>query len=205
MAIVLPSPEIWHRDDFAVLCNWRKLWRAVEVGVDKGEFSQAFLSRWQGYSFLGVDPYLPYPGMDWPRDADFHVAVMRYERYARVAKLAKIGSVELAATLMERRTRDIWGDDLFQFIYIDGCHEFDSVMADLLAWWPLLGDDGILAGHDFDGDHPGVVRAVTQFAGERGLTVYTTPDRPASWYTYKSGIPGPGWVRNPPPPPPPGA
>lgn len=196
MAVVVPSPEIWHRDDFALLCNWRKLWRAVEVGVDKGEFSQAFLSRWQGTTFLGVDHYQPYPGMPWPRDADFQTAVLRYERYARVAKLVRADARELAATLAASDL-DLWGGQRFQFVYIDGCHEYASVAADLAAWWPLVADAGVFAGHDFDGNHPGVVRAVTEFASEKNLTVYLTQDAPASWYVYKAGIPGPDWVRNP--------
>lgn len=191
-----PSPEIWHRNDFSVLCNWRKLWRAVEVGVDKGEFSQAFLAHWQGHAFLGVDPYLPYHGMPWPREADFQIAVIRYERYARVAKLVRAGSLEMADTL-RTTDRDLWGGTLFDFVYLDGCHLYDSVKADLEAWWPLVSDAGILAGHDFDGDHPGVIRAVTEFAAANDLTVYLTQEAQPSWYAYKAGIPGPDWVRNP--------
>ncbi len=194
------SPEIWHRDDFPLLCNWRKLWRAVEVGVDKGEFSQTFLSRWQGHAYLGVDHYQPYEGMPWPREADFQVACMRYERYARVAKLVRAGSVELAATLRGDR-RDLWAGELFQFVYIDGSHEYGPVLADLDAWWPLVADGGIIAGHDYDTNHPGVVQAVDEFARGHGLTVYVTQDYPASWYAYKWAMPGPGWVRNPEPPP----
>lgn len=190
------SPEIWHRDDFALLCNWRKLWRAVEVGVDKGEFSQAFMSRWQGHAYLGVDNYAPYHGMPWPRDADFQVAVVRYERYARIAKLVRAGSLEMAEVL-KTTDRELYGGHLFDFVYIDGCHLYESVAADLAAWRGLVSPDGIIAGHDYDPGHPGVVRAVDEFAARFGLTVYTTQDTPASWYAYVSGIPGPDWVRNP--------
>lgn len=193
---ILKSPEIWHRNDFAVLCNWRKLWRAAEVGVDKGEFSQAFMSMWQGTAFLGVDNYQPYHGMPWDREADFRIACMRYERYARIAKLVRADARELARSLCNS-DRDLYAGGLFQFVYIDGCHKYESVVDDLQAWWPLVEQGGIFAGHDFDHEHRGVVEAVTQFADLYNLTVYTTQDFPASWYAYKGGIPGPDWVRNP--------
>lgn len=35
------------------------------------------------------------------------------------------------------------------FIYIDAKHDYSSVLADLLAFWPKLPPGGILAGHDF--------------------------------------------------------
>lgn len=35
------------------------------------------------------------------------------------------------------------------FIYIDGSHTYDDVMADLRGCWPLIGEGGVLAGDDF--------------------------------------------------------
>jgi len=134
--------------------------------------------------------------MPWPRDADFQVACIRYEKFAKIAKLVRGDATEVARTLLST-DRELYAGRMFQFVYIDGCHLYESVKKDLEAWWLLVEDGGILAGHDYDKTHPGVIRAVDEFAVKHGLTVYlTTRDHPASWYTYKGKTPDPNWVRN---------
>lgn len=196
----LPSPEIWHTGDFYLLCEWRRLTRIAEVGVDRAEFAATFLRRIVNCElYLGIDPYLPYSEMKWPRDSDLHVASIRFERHANVAKLVPTTSAEFLAglaTSSDRYSRP------YDFVYIDANHERQAVLEDMELWWSHVSDRGILAGHDWSmstGDHPGVKEAVMEFAEPRGLQVYyTTGDDPASWYIYKSGMPGPDWVRNPP-------
>lgn len=192
--MILPSPEIWHRDDFPLLCNWRKLWRAVEVGVDRGEFAQMFLSRWMGSEWWGVDDYRPYPEMAYDRYTDHMFAIERILPHARRAKLLRHGSIEASSFFAEGSV---------DFIYIDAAHDYDSVLADLHAWFPKLSDHGILAGHDFDDQphHEGVRRAVAEFAGDIGRDVYLTAvkgynrEECPSWYLYKAGMPGKDWRR----------
>lgn len=192
---VEPSPEISHRDDFPHLCVQRQFGRVIEVGVDRAEYSQLFLSRWAEHAsiFLGVDSYQPYDEMGWDRSGDKAVAAIRYERYARVAKMAIGQSCDIAKHLLSLRgVNGLYGDP-FDFIYIDGSHQKSSVQADIADWWPLVSDRGILAGHDWDlkdGEHGGVKEAVVEFATVHRLTVYhTTNDYPQSWYVYKQGMP----------------
>lgn len=50
------------------------------------------------------------------------------------------------------------------FIFIDGNHNYDGVLADLRAYRPLVRSGGIIAGHDYTTDvHPGVRQAVDEF------------------------------------------
>lgn len=176
------------------MCNWRRLWRAAEVGVDRGEFALIFLDRWQGSEFWAIDAYEPYPEMDFDRQADYLMAVTRLERHASRAKLIKLRSFQ-AATVFVPGSLD--------FVYIDGAHDYESVMTDLVSWWPNLSDQGILAGHDWDEkpNHAGVKQAVTEFAQEHDLAIFLTSVQPyvqeecPSWYCYRSGIPGPDWRR----------
>ena len=50
-------------------------------------------------------------------------------------------------------------------IYIDASHDYEDVVADLNAYWPLVKDGGIMFGDDFDiGAWPGVVQAVNEFS-----------------------------------------
>jgi predicted O-methyltransferase YrrM len=55
------------------------------------------------------------------------------------------------------------GPERFDFVWLDGDHEYPDVKADLEAYRPLLAPGGLLAGHDFDPSFPGVPRAVREF------------------------------------------
>lgn len=50
----------------------------------------------------------------------------------------------------------------FDLIFIDADHEYESIKADILAWQPLLAENGILSGHDYAACWPGVRRAVEE-------------------------------------------
>ena len=51
----------------------------------------------------------------------------------------------------------------------------------------MLTSQGILAGHDFDDTHPGVVEAVIKFAKKKEVTIRVVEgDKPESWYIYKT-------------------
>lgn len=194
---VLPSPEIWHRDDFALLCEWRKLYRAVEVGVDRGAFAECFLSRCYNCDvYIGVDPYLPDDVMGWDREADYASAVTRLGRFPNKAKLIRADSFS-AVELLQKSAGKIYSDP-WDFVYLDACHTKEAVKEDLSLWYPSVSEHGIIAGHDWStpsGEHSGVQEAVVEFAKIIGQAVYYTPDDPASWYIYKSGMPDANWVR----------
>jgi hypothetical protein len=50
------------------------------------------------------------------------------------------------------------------FIFIDACHDYECVLADILAYFPLLKDGGIMIGDDFQ--MPGVARAVNHASAQ---------------------------------------
>jgi hypothetical protein len=51
------------------------------------------------------------------------------------------------------------------FLFIDGDHSESGVRADLRAFAPLVHEGGIVAGHDYHPDFPGVVSAVNEYFG----------------------------------------
>lgn len=55
-------------------------------------------------------------------------------------------------------------------IYIDASHEYDAVLADLTAYWPLLKSGGVLMGDDYDQFWSGVQRAVDDFCERNNVT-----------------------------------
>lgn len=174
------SREINHRDDFGLLCNQYGLRGVVaEIGTHHGAFADAFLRKWQGDCLTCVDTWEPYANMPYNREMDKRIAAVVLARHIPRIRVWMMPSVEAA-------TRAPVGT--FQFVYIDADHSYESVMADLRAWWPVLPANGILAGHDYCPEaREGVVRAVDEFAGAQGRVVYLTHETatPGSWYLFK--------------------
>jgi predicted O-methyltransferase YrrM len=54
-------------------------------------------------------------------------------------------------------------------IYIDASHDYESVYADIKAWYPLVEGHGVICGDDWH--HPPIVEAVRTFAQENGLSI----------------------------------
>ena len=60
-------------------------------------------------------------------------------------------------------------DASLDFVFLDSCHEFDHVLAEIDAWHPKVKPGGILAGHDYGHpDYPGVKKAVSRRLGSVG-------------------------------------
>lgn len=173
------SLEISCRYDFSLLCNARGVNVVAEVGTDRGVFAREFLSRWNGERFYCIDPYLPYDEMNWPRTADRMTAVVSLAPYLGRVRFLEILSPR-AYDFLEPHDRPFPG-----MVYIDGGHDYERASTDITFWWKTLTPSGILAGHDYDDTHPGVVRAVREFAERENVIVRTTRDPLASWYAYK--------------------
>lgn len=70
-------------------------------------------------------------------------------------------------------------DNSLDFIYIDGCHEYECVLEDIKAWLPKIKKDGIFAGHDFD--WPGVKKAVDEIFDQNILVKYDGVGNGPTW------------------------
>jgi len=63
-------------------------------------------------------------------------------------------------------------------IYLDASHEYEDVIADLVAYWKVLRPRGVFIGDDYNPYWPGVVRAVQEFAERLGQQVNASfPDK----------------------------
>lgn len=177
---VEPSPEISTRHDFALLCNARGYKDAVEIGTDQGVFARQFLDRFNGHWLLCVDPYRPHHEFPYDRTIDAMVAVQALAPHLGRFRFVRMKSIEAVPVVRSFVSPE--------FVYIDGSHEEDDVTADLTAWWDVLPPHGMIAGHDYDPAHPGVVAAVDRFARERDCVVRLTQetDFPPSWYIYRT-------------------
>jgi hypothetical protein len=75
-------------------------------------------------------------------------------------------------------------------IFIDGDHSYEATKADILAWWPLLDNDGVMIGHDFQTQQfPGVDRAVREIFGAFA-TPYAIGPTGGFWMVRKADLHG---------------
>jgi len=53
-------------------------------------------------------------------------------------------------------------DESLDFVFLDGDHSYDSIKKDICAWLPKVKKNGIIAGHDFSNQYPGIIQAVME-------------------------------------------
>lgn len=176
------SPEIATRDEFADLLNRRNLLGvAVEVGVLRAGFSRPFLDQWIGRLMFLIDPYRRMrPDEPAGRDVDREFAVLRLARHApRCIFVEEPDSEHIADGVVRTQGPP-------DFVYIDGDHSYEGAKRDMEIWWPRLASCGILAGHDFTPELPGVMQAVMEHCEQHELRCWLTHDAAfKSWYIYR--------------------
>lgn len=146
------SGSISSRNDFGQLLNTMELkGTAVEIGTHHGDFAKSLLLQWHGKQLLCVDPWKATPeyaeqelllaNRRESREEDYKVARRNLYKYIYDHRcvLYRMTSAKAA----ERVT-----DGALDFVYLDGDHRTEAVLADLQLWWPKLRSGGVLAGHD---------------------------------------------------------
>ena len=158
----------------------------VEIGVQRGFFSQHILRYWQGRHLNCVDPWREFPLEEYDEPKDnvsqhvhdtfYHETLNRLKPFGNRALVHRKTSEE-AAALIEASSLD--------FIFIDAQHHYKAVLTDLKTWYPKLRPGGLMAGHDWGLDYGpprfGVEKAVVEFAQENRLDIQLTADR-WTWY-----------------------
>lgn len=79
-------------------------------------------------------------------------------------------------------------DATLDFVFVDASHDYESVIADLRAWYKKVKHGGIFAGDDYQPSWPGVIQAVNEFSKEIGVDFYIVPDT-CHWIMYKPALP----------------
>lgn len=165
------------RQQLAELLGELGLNKGAEIGVYDGAYSEVLCKANPNIELLCIDPWTKFRGHNQEKmDSIYKAAVDRLSGFN--ATLIKKTSLEAAQGIPDR---------FLDFVYIDGLHEFNAVMQDLIAWTPKVKKGGIVAGHDFwHYNQSGVVFAVEAFT--RGNNI-------KPWYlAHRDRIPSWVWV-----------
>lgn len=159
------------RDDMADLFAELKFNGGVEVGVDKGEYSEVLCKANPDLELYGVDPYVltAYEKEINPKeagiyghqggfDSNFSIAT---ERMAPHKNYTLVRSYSLDALCQ-------FEDNSLDFVYIDANHDFPNFINDLHQWLKKVKPGGIMSGHDYANfsfrKHNHVKRALDAYA-----------------------------------------
>ena len=148
--------------------------RVAEIGVWKGDFSALILREIAPRKLHLIDPwkfYGEYPhrryGGRIARNQDDMDEVFRVVQDRFRDHPAVVIHRETAGTVLPD-----FDDDYFDWVYVDGNHSYEFVLADLRMCLPKMKRGGIIAGDDYEWgpewDYP-VRRAVTDFCQENNL------------------------------------
>ena len=148
----------------------------AEIGVWRGKFSNQILQVTEPAELHLVDPWefmphLPLRGYGGrtAQDQEYMDGMAR--------QIATMFSADARVSIHRMRSEAFFrtiGDKRFDWIYVDGDHRYEAVLADLSGSWSLIRSGGFLAGDDFlfnkteERDMP-VKRAVERFSRECGV------------------------------------
>lgn len=143
--------------------------RGAEIGVRHGYFSEYLLRRHSYLVMWGIDHYQAY------NDIGNEITQQQQDTWkaAAATRLEDFTYVPLCmpSHVAARRLPD----GFFDFVFIDACHEYESVKEDITLWLPKVRSGGLLCGHDIS--MAGVKKAVVDVLGwERVKCSDTTTD-----------------------------
>lgn len=144
--------------------------KGAEIGVWEGRFSQWLCEANPNLHLICVDPWRVMGDYAEPRKND--VRRMREAFEAAQSRLKPFHVTFLRMTSLQAAQQV--PDGSLDFVYIDGNHLRDHVLADLRAWAPKVRSGGIVAGHDYIDASPKrpfiqVQAAVDQYTREHGI------------------------------------
>lgn len=160
---------------------------AAEIGTQRGENAFQIARRLFLEKLYCIDPYIYQEG--WFDRANVSNSKHEANYQAAKKKLEKINVVfhkmtsEEAVKNIENRSLD--------FLYIDGRHDYQSVINDIILWYPKVKYGGIIAGHDYldvkTKDTLIEVKSAVDyiFYEIEGLEIYHTVEKYPSWWIIK--------------------
>lgn len=148
------------------------LYRSAVLNFNDAEFVEIGCDQGQSFSFLGVEVInqnknIKLNAIDtwgdninsWNSNEKTYSIFLENTKPVRDVLKDKVNIIRSFSVEASQK----FEDKSLDFIFIDACHEYDCVIADLNAWFPKLKPGGWIAGHDYYAGHYGVEHAVNEF------------------------------------------
>lgn len=157
----------------------------IEIGVLGGSWTSYMLTFVPNLKILTcIDPWFHFVDKLYERGhpqsvhdinfRDYESKVRPFKQEGRKIRTLKMSSDE-AVKLIKQPV---------DFIYIDGCHDYEFIKRDIANYYPLVKPGGILAGHDY-GLAEGVTKAVDERFSKEGAYPRVTVLDDYVWWVEK--------------------
>ena len=172
-----------NRQGLAQLFRELKFTVGAEIGVEQGYYSEVLCRANPDLHLYCVDPWVTYT-----RYAD-HVSQSKLDRYyaEAIERLKPYHCVVLRVYSLQA-VREFESDSL-DFVYIDGNHEFEFVVNDIIGWHKVVRPGGIISGHDYRRDKADRI----PFHVKQAVQAYTDAYRIRPWFVLR-GDKDPSWM-----------
>ena len=145
----------------------------IEIGSFSGDSAAIFAKNFE--SVICVDPWqsnYDSTGVDKASDPqlynmnevenEFNKLLTLYPNIIKLKTTSRIACKELKSEGKK-----------FDMVYIDALHTYEGVKEDIMLWRSMVGEDGIISGHDYHSKHfPGVKKAVDEFFTQEQITTF---------------------------------
>ena len=156
--------------------------QGIEIGLSSGASAFWLLSRIHDLTLTSVDPYVPYEDWNGTRLTEqTNFNDLTTARFRLAPYMNRFNHFHTTSDI----AANFFRNNAYDFIFIDGLHTYDQVLADCRNYWPKIKNGGIFAGHDYRAIED-VKRAVDDFAAEinAGIHVSYFPQCDI-WWWYK--------------------
>ena len=155
----------------SIIDEHNEIFTYLEIGVEKGFNIIKLAKDNPNVKFIGVDPYTimsfivkgEKTNSSW---SDEYNQVYEYFK----DKSRKIKNIDLIRDYSSNAVK-LFKDESLDFVFIDGAHDYSSVIEDINSWLPKVKNGGILGGHDYSLRFFGVIEAVNNTIGYDKISV----------------------------------
>lgn len=164
-----------HYKPLAHLINDRSYKTGIEIGTAYGGNALHLLENTELDLLICVDPYLYYPAMPG------FTCQQEYETLYAFAMdtLSDFRNVDLIRRTSKDYAEFIGNVYQFDFIFLDGSHEYEDVKWECENYSKIIKEGGVLCGHDYN-IFEGVNKAVDEFAKSVNKEINVLPGN--IWY-----------------------
>lgn len=154
--------------------------RGAEIGVKRGSYSRVLCELNPKLLLFCVDPWVAYGC------ARVISQEVQDEHYCQACKHLEKCNVEIIRKPSMDALAD-FGDESLDFVFIDGDHQFDAVVQDIIHWSRKVKSGGCVAVHDYYAFYlAGVVQAVDAYVHCHNIRPwFVTRDRNPTAYWEK--------------------